>query len=553
MNEFENITLKDFCKVIDLLHPCMDDCLYIYDLVNDFYYISPHALQRFLIKENAFHNVTETLRSFIYPDDFQMVADDIDIIISGQKDFHNLQYRWLASDGQPVWINCRGYVIKEDNTPTYMLGCINEIGATQKADNVSGLLGASSLKSYMNIISEIPSGSFLLRLGLDDFKEINEKLGMEYGDMILKKTAEYISRCLSPGQLLYRIVSDEFILIDCSGSPDSDGIALYKNIRHAIDEFVEENHYAAVFTISGGLLPYDSSVSNCTFEEAMKLSEFSLSEAKRHGKNNCYVFSQKDYDSFLKKRHLTQILTRSVNNGFEGFEAHFQPLFATDSETLYGAETLMRFHDEELGNVSPMEFIPVLEETGLIIPAGKWILHQAMSTCKKLQEHIPDFKISINVSYIQIIKSDIIDDIISAVSSYGLSPSCVIIELTESGLLSTDTNVTKLWSKLKANGILLALDDFGTGYSNFHYLYDLRPDIIKIDRTFTMSALANEYEYNLLSLMSNMGHNMNLKMCIEGIETDTELSRMKLISPDYCQGYFFGKPCSYNDFVEKFL
>ena len=213
----------------------------------------------------------------------------------------------------------------------------------------------------------------------------------------------------------------------------------------------------------------------------------------------------------------------------------------------------MRFHTEEDGMISPADFIPILEETGLIIPLGRWILHQALTACKNIMQWLPDFKISINVSYVQIMKSNIIDEFVESAKEYEIPASNVVIELTESGILESNTYFSKLWSKLKATGIRLALDDFGTGYSNFHYLYDLQPDIIKIDRSFTAKALNNEYEYNLLSLMSNLVHNLNLKMCIEGIETEDEEIRMLTISPDYSQGFYYGRPCPYDQFIEQFV
>lgn len=548
----QEITITQLCEMLGVLYPCMDDFPYIYDFDNDFYYIAPNAVQRFSLSENSFHDVIHTLEKLVYPPDFEALQNDLKQLLAEEKDFHNMQYRWMDSDGNPIWINCRGRVVKNSDNSRYMLGCINEIGTRQKADNISGLLGESSLQNYLQELYPLLPSGYLLRLGIDDFKGINEKLGIEYGDMILKKTAKCISRCLLPGQQLYRLVADEFMVLDFLGDSLDNAVALYKQIRQSVDRFVEENHYEAVFTISGGILP-SSEVKNFSFSDIMKLSEFALNEAKRRGKNQCYSFFQEDYDNFLKRRKLKQILSRAVRNDFEGFEAYFQPLFYADTHTLYGAETLMRFRSDEHGMIPPIQFIPILEETGLIIPLGRWILHQALAACKKIQQWIPDFRISINVSYIQIMKSNIISEILEATNEYGISASSVVIELTESGMLESDTHFSKLWPKLKEAGIRLALDDFGTGYSNFHYLHDLQPDIIKIDRTFTAKALKNEYEYTLLSLMSDLVHNLQLKMCIEGIETEDEESRMQNISPDYSQGFYYGKPCPYDQFIEQFV
>lgn len=552
ITESKKVTVAQICDVIDILYPCMDDYVYVYDMINDFYYISPSAVKRFSLPGSQFNNVADNLRKCSYPPDWSELQADLAEIEAGKKDFHNMQYRWMSVDNEPIWINCRGSVIRQGDTPVYMIGCINEIGAQQKADNVSGLLGLSSLQEFFSETPCSATNGYVLRLGLDDFKEINEKLGIDYGDMILKRTAECISHCILPNQKIYRVVADEFLVIDLNGNSAESAINQYQNIRNAVDNFVEQNHYEAVFTISGGILTSDE-FDGCSFSDIMKFSEFSLNEAKKQGKNRCFVFKHSEYNKFLKRRRLTQLLRRAITHNFEGFEAYLQPLFHTESKELYGAEALMRFHTEEYGMVSPAEFIPLLEETGLIMPVGKWMLHKSLELCNKIHKVDPDFKISINISYIQVLKSNIITEILSAVADYEILPSTVIIELTESGLVAPDTRVTKLWSRMKEQGIRLALDDFGTGYSNFHYFNDLQPDIIKIDRTFTMKAMENEYEFNLLSLMTDMAHTMNLKVCIEGIETEEELSKMKALMPDYCQGYYFGRPCPFEEFVKKFL
>ena len=147
MGEFDtkDITVEQLCKVINMLHPCMDDYLYVYDLMNDYYYISPEAIKHFSLPAVEFHDVISNHAKFVYPQDVEMLQKDLQEILDGKKDFHNLQYRWMSKKGEAIWINCRGYVAarSEDGTPEYMLGCINEIGARQKADNVSGLLGMS--------------------------------------------------------------------------------------------------------------------------------------------------------------------------------------------------------------------------------------------------------------------------------------------------------------------------------------------------------------------------------------------------------------------------
>lgn len=256
---------------------------------------------------------------------------------------------------------------------------------------------------------------------------------------------------------------------------------------------------------------------------------------------------------FYRKKELTSLMLWSVNHDFEGFEAYFQPIMDIKANKLCNAETLLRFHTEKHGMISPVKFIPLLEESNLIIPVGRWVLEQAMAACAQIQKSIPDFRISVNLSYIQVLKSNVLEEIQKGLEKYQLSSDSVIIELTESGFLESNSFFFNFCEGLRKNGIPLALDDFGTGYSNFHYLYNLNLSTIKIDRSFTVKALNNQYEHNLLQHMSDMVHDINLKLCIEGIETKEELERICKIEPDYIQGYYFGRPCPFDQFVEQFI
>ena len=285
----------------------------------------------------------------------------------------------------------------------------------------------------------------------------------------------------------------------------------------------------------------------------MKRTDFSLNTAKKHGRNRYYIFNEQDYQRFLHLKDISDVLHAAVIHDFRGFSVALQPLVKAGCRQPFGAETLMRFSSGQFGTISPAEFIPILEESGLIIPAGRWIIREALQACKKIRETIPDFQVSINISQIQIEKSDVIQDISAELENAKRPPEALIVELTESALLEDNSNARHFLKELRKAGIRLALDDFGTGYSNFHYLNELRPDIIKIDRSFTAKALSNEYDYNLLSLMSDMVHHLDLKLCVEGIETEEERIRLQQVGPDYSQGFFFGRPCPYKQFHEDFV
>lgn len=575
MNSFSREQME---YIVELFNPCMDDYLYVFDLQKDCYKISKHATERFLLPGDNFDDAAKAHHTFVYSEDQSRLDDEFRRIMSGEIVFHNMHYRWLDRAGKPVWINCRGRVLNDaDGKPHFLVGCINQIGQKQKADNVSGLLGESSLSAYVEQFEDgLPDG-FFLRIGIDDFRDINGDFGMEYGDYILKSTADCIAENIKPSQRLYRILADEFMVVDFSGGDMEAATELYKNIRKSLDTFIEENGYKSVFTISAGAV--DTAKTSGTYENIMKLSEYALNTAKDQGKNRCYIYMQEDYDVFLRKKQITRQLHHAVNHGFEGFETYYQPIVDTKTRRLVGAEALMRFsmpercedgetkkeavcvgedgHDADekvhWERISPVEFIPLLEETGLIIPAGKWMLHQAISTCSRWQKYIPNFRININLSYVQVMKSRVLTEILTALRLYGLEPSAVGIELTESGYLDTNTHFQKLWDGLKKNGVLVILDDFGTGYSNLHCLGDLRPNYIKIDRSFTLKALNNQYEHDLMTQIITMTHKLDLTICVEGIETEDEFAKISELDPDYIQGFLFGKPQPAEEFYENLI
>ncbi len=551
--KFQNITPEELCSVIDLLSPSTDDYPYFIDFRTDFYYIAPQALERFCIPKNEFHDVMEQHKEFVYGPDYQLLKGEFKDLLSTERCTHNLEYRWLDLKRKPVWINCRGYVVRDDELkPLYMMGCINEIGEKQKADNVSGFLGEGALREYLKTLDGVLEKGCFLRLGLDHFKEINENFGWEYGDFVLRETAACISSCLSENQKVYKMASDEFLILDTVSDRVKEARELYDQVREAIDRFIEENKFAVMFTVSGGILPLHD-LEEKGYSEAMKRSDFSLNEAKKLGRNRCYIFQEEKYLRFLRKRELTQELREAVRKGFRGFEAFYQPVFKADDGSLYGAEALMRFTSEKFNMVSPAEFIPILEESGLIIPAGRWMMREAMGKCSEIRKRIPEFQVSINVSQVQAAKSDVILDVAAEMKRAGIGADALIIELTESDLLEENINEKHFLTELKRMGIKLALDDFGTGYSNFHYLSELNPAIIKIDRSFTASAVADEGEYYLLNQFCSMIHNLHLKLCIEGVENEEEWAKISRLKPDFSQGFMWGKPCRYEDFVQQFV
>ena len=541
--------------LIELFAPCMDDYLYIIDLQKNTFKISQAAVNRFMISGNSFDDAVNSFQYFVYKEDRSMIAEDLQCIIEGKEKDHNLYYRWLDKNGMPVWINCRGKVIDDkDGKPHYLIGCVNEIGDTQRADNVSGLLGERELRSYISSHIKDSSSEYLIYIGIDGFNAINGTLGVDYGNYVLKSVADCINSCLSDSQKLYHIVADEYMIIDLESHTKDDVMLLQKKICKKIEEFIISEKYKVVFTISTGII-YAKMLLKY-YDEYRKIAVFSLKQAKSMGGNGVYFFEKEDYELFLRKEKIKSALRNAVANGFEGFDVYYQPIMDCDSGHMIGAEALMRFsmyQDKKKEPVSPVEFIPLLEETGLIIPAGRYVLNKAVSMCHEMRQYIPEFKINVNISYIQMVKSDIWKDILSSIKQYDLPPECLCAELTESGYTDMTPYSYKLRKKFEEKNLQFVLDDFGTGFSNLHCIVNMKPNYVKLDNDFTAKAMSNARDFELLKKIVEMVHSIDIRICIEGIEKEEWYQKLKEIHVDYLQGYLFGKPCEKNQFLNKFI
>ena len=423
-----------------------------------------------------------------------------------------------------------------------------------KADNVSGLLQSTLLKTLITKeYSNTPKG-FVLRLGIDGFKDINENFGFDYGDFVLKGVADCILENVEAQQNVYHVVADEYMIIDFSGQSARKAHELYKRIRKSVDKFIEDNDFEAVYTISGGIVECKQ-LGDVNYSEIMKLSQFALNKAKYNGKNQVYTYNTEDYNAFIRKKMLLSELRAAVENDFSGFEVYFQPIMRgkEGNEKLYGAESLLRFVRQSGEMVSPVEFIPILEESGLIIPVGKWVLDQAGAFCKEVKNVVEDFKISVNLSYVQILKSSVLNEVFEVVTKYGLNPSNLVIEMTESGYLDDTPAVKRVWNNLRKFGVYIAIDDFGTGYSNLLSISKFTPDIVKLDRGFTIKALSDSFQNQLMNNVIQLVHSINIKICVEGVENKEELDRLSMMHPDYVQGYYYSKPCRKEEFLNNFV
>lgn len=285
------IPKKTIEYILQLFSPTMDDYPYVLDLKEDSYLISSTAVQRFRLPADHFIHSREIHRQFVYPEDLPALWADLDRIQSGEKSDHNMDYRWLDRHGDPVWINCRGLVLYEqDGSPRYLIGCINEIGKKQKADNVSGLLGAGALWQYAQEFPAFLPDGFVMRLGMDDLGVVNSSFGMNFGDYLLKETADCIQRVMEPEQRLFRLVSDQFIIADLAGRNIRDAKRFMTGSARRSAAGWKHTSIRYCLRYQAGIIGTGGRAND--YDQFLKYLEFALNEAKRAGKNESYVFAE---------------------------------------------------------------------------------------------------------------------------------------------------------------------------------------------------------------------------------------------------------------------
>ncbi len=544
---------NQFEYAMSLISQCTEDYIFYFNITEDYYYITEGAVKKFNFPSNSFFNASEIIMGLVYEDDRQLLNQDVLEIKNRLKTEHNLEYRWYDRNGHIVWISCRGMVADVDSTDDLILiGRISEIGADKKADNLTGLKMENQVLNDFNEIvkdNKSHSGSMIM-IGIDNFKGINDMYGSETGDYIMKSLAECIYHTKDDSSYLYRINGDGFLIVDFDNGNAKKSRQLYIDIRNNLSNITESLNFKAIYTISGGITEFTE---KDDITEILHQVEFSLGQAKRNGKNCTFTYDEETYKAYIRKLDIQEKLRQSVDNGFEGFELFYQPIVDPIRGKLIGAEALLRWKCAEYQNVYPSEFIPILEETYLIILVGKWVFNTAIRQCKEWQKIIPDFKININLSYIQIKKCNVIDDIIECIEETNIDPSTVVFEFTESHYIESDSRIHKLINTFSERGIQLAIDDFGTGYSNLTLLQNLKVNTLKLDRGFVSKALQTDFDFKLISHVVQMAHNIDLNVCLEGVETEDEKNRLSVLQPDYIQGYLYGRPVNKDLFFEQFL
>jgi diguanylate cyclase (GGDEF)-like protein len=375
----------------------------------------------------------------------------------------------------------------------------------------------------------------LVHLNLDRFKSINNTLGVSAGDKILQQVAERIRASAGSENILARLGSDEFAILQTRRQQPWNITALADQIRRELSEPFFRGDKQVELSVSMGIsiAPDDTAETDKLLRNAAVALSYAKADGRRHER-----FFTGEMDEKMQARHALEAdLRAAVQN--EEFELHYQPLYDLAQHRICGFEALIRWNHPVRGRVSPMEFIPLAEEVGLVVDIGRWVLHQACNDAAKWPE---DIKIAVNVSAIQFSSSDLPKDVCEALAAASLSPSRLELEITESVLMENRDEAFPILHALKERGIRISMDDFGTGYSSLSYLSSFPFDKIKIDKSFVNDIALNREAHAIMRAIILLGDALGMRVTVEGVETAEQMALLECEACDEIQGYFISQP-----------
>jgi diguanylate cyclase (GGDEF)-like protein/PAS domain S-box-containing protein len=383
----------------------------------------------------------------------------------------------------------------------------------------------------------------LLFLDLDHFKNINDSLGHAAGDEILKELASRLMSPLREMDTVGRLGGDEFLIVLPGASADAAAHVAQKLLMESRQPFFLESR-ALTVTPSIGIALYPKD--GLTFDELLKAADTAMYRAKGGGRNAYRFYTQDMNQAVFQRMVLESNLHRALKEN--EFQLHYQAKFDQDGQRIVGAEALIRWHQEDVGMISPAQFIPVAEESGLILSIGQWVLKE---TCRQIRAWInrglPPVRVAVNVSARQFAARNIVEDVRYALQVEALRGDVLEIEITES-LLAQDLEYTlEALQRLKALGVTIAIDDFGTGYSSLSYLKRFPIDRLKIDQSFVRDLETDKDDRAIATAVITLGHSLGMRVIAEGVETAQQLEILRALGCDEMQGYFLSRPVPAED------
>jgi diguanylate cyclase (GGDEF)-like protein/PAS domain S-box-containing protein len=489
----------------------------------------------------------------IHPEDRGHFQALLTAHLDGHTDTLESDHRVLHADGTYRWMLCRGLAVRSGSgAAVRVAGSMIDISDRKLFDALTGLPNRSTFRDTLQqVIGRRPRGDepklyAVLMLDLDRFKVVNDSLGHGTGDRMLISVARRLETCVRARDTVARLGGDEFAILLDGLDADEDAERIAEHVKQLLARPIYVGSNEVYTTASVGI-----ALSTKGYDHAgdmLRDADTAMHRAKRSGRDRTETFATAMHIETVNNFRMEVDLRRALRR--KEFSVRYQPLVQLRDGRLAGFEALCRWEHPEHGFVSPMEFIPLAEEVGLIAPIDRWVLGEAARSARDWQLHhgqVPDLAICVNVSSKQFSRDDTVDEVIKVLEDTGLAPGNLKLEITESAIMDNPERAMEILEELRSMGVRLALDDFGTGYSSLSYLHRFPFDVIKIDRSFVSRMGIDGQDPEIVRTIIALAKSLEMDIVAEGVETALQMEMLRDLGARYGQGWHFARPLTPED------
>lgn len=548
-----------------------NDGLWDWDLVNGDIYYSPRWMEILgITADETIAPSKELWLDSIHPNDYAEVIRDFSSHLQGKTEHFENEHRILHLSGDYRWVLIRGMATRdEEGKALRIAGSMTDITDRKEVeeklahdamhDSLTGLPNRKRLMARLNRTLErlrkSSDYSFAVYfIDLDRFKIINDTLGHQAGDELLLKITEKLELVVRPNDMVARLGGDEFVILveDVKTEKQISSVAerILKSLREPMMIAGQKVYSGASIGIVLGCSEYERA------DDLLRDADLAMYRAKSKGKGRYEIFDAKVHSGTLTLLQLEIDLRRAIENN--EFVLNYQPVVSLNSEEISGFEALIRWQHPIRGMVPPNDFIPIAEETGLILPIGRWVLREACLQLYRWQQQFPEsanLVMNVNLSARELEQKDLISQIRKVLKETRINPNCLKLEITESVIMKNAEQAIKTVKDLRDMGIRVSIDDFGTGYSSLSYLHRFPIDTLKVDRSFINRIGAEGEHSEIIQTIIKLAANLGMDVVAEGVESEEQLNFLKDMNCEFGQGYYYSKPLDSKaafDLIEKF-
>lgn len=527
-----------------------DGSIFVYfgDLQTNIFYISDNMRDTFGFESNLVENMMAQWTDRIANSgDRQLYIDDIDGLLSEKRGVHDLRYRVKDKFGNQIWIHCRGEILwtPDKSKPLFFSGCLIKQEYEFVVDPITNFMREAAAIRRLTTFADSAKRT-VIGFSLNSFSDINELLGKEGGDELLKDIAKRLAEDFEGRVYFYRLDGLRFAAIlneGCTENPET----VISRMRQLIN--LRYRHHGASVSTPCSMAVLSVGADEMTPREMISNIILLLNVAKNSRDKDYVVYSTNSVKEQHVQAEMIFELTRNVQNDFENFRIVVQPTVSAKDERVVSGEVLLRwtFKGE---NVPPSVFVPLLEKHRLIYAVGKWLFEQVVKTAVRVHTIAPNITTAFNVSYLQVLDSDFFPHMKSVLSNYKLDAGKLILELTETNFDESPQKLSDFFNSCVHLGLQVALDDFGSGYSSLGMLLKYPTDIVKLDKSLLNEMSTSEDKQKFINSIVYACHMFGKTVCAEGVETQTELELMRSAECDSIQGYYYSKPLELVDYYK---